>query len=117
METVMKSWITAIGAMVIMVGSSIYSSTGAQAAEVKLTLQNHQFTPAMVKVPANQPVTLIVTNKDATPAEFESKTLRLEKTIKGGATVSVQVRALAPGRYRFFDDYHEDTTEGYLVAE
>jgi plastocyanin len=113
----MKHLITAVGALAIIAGSSIYSSTGAQAAEVNLTLQNHQFAPAMVKVPANQPVTLIVTNKDATPAEFESKTLRLEKTIKGGATVSVQVRALAPGRYRFFDDYHEDTTEGYLVAE
>ena len=29
----------------------------------------------------------------------------------------VRTRALTPGRYRFFDDYHEDTTEGFLVVQ
>jgi len=24
---------------------------------------------------------------------------------------------LAPGRYRFFDDFNEDTTEGFLTAK
>jgi hypothetical protein len=43
--------------------------------------------------------------------------LRIEKVIAGGATVTLQVRALSPGRYRFFDDYHEDTTEGTLVVQ
>jgi hypothetical protein len=59
----------------------------------------------------------MVTNLDPTPAEFESKTLRIEKVIAAGATATMQVRALAAGRYRFFDDYHEDTTEGVLVVQ
>lgn len=35
----------------------------------------------------------------------------------GGSKITVQIRALGPGRYRFFDDYHEDTTEGFLVVK
>lgn len=89
----------------------------ARAAQVSLSLQNHQFVPAEVTVPAGQPVTIVLANRDPTPSEFESKTLRVEKIVKGNGTISVQVRALAPGRYRFFDDYHEDTTEGFLVAQ
>jgi hypothetical protein len=87
------------------------------AASVKLTLKNHKFQPAEPRAPANTPITIEVTNLDATPSEFESKTLRVEKVVAAGATITLQVRALAPGRYRFFDDYHEDTTEGFLVVQ
>ena len=58
-----------------------------------------------------------LTNQDSTPSEFESKTLRVEKVVAGGGKVTLQIRALTPGRYRFFDDYHEDTTEGFLVVK
>lgn len=54
---------------------------------------------------------------DSTPAEFESKTLRVEKVVPAGGKITVRVRALQPGRYRFFDDYHEDTTEGFLIVK
>jgi plastocyanin len=96
------------------------SAGGAQAqeaAQVKLTLKNHKFQPAEARAPAGKPISIEITNLDPTPAEFESKTLRVEKVIAAGATVKVQVRALAPGRYRFFDAYHEDTTEGFLVVQ
>jgi len=43
--------------------------------------------------------------------------LRVEKVVPGGGTITVQVRALKPGRYRFYDDYHEETTQGYLVVK
>ena len=56
-------------------------------------------------------------NLDATPAEFESKTLRVEKVVAAGGKITVQIRPLAAGRYRFFDDYHEDTTEGFLNVQ
>ncbi|MCX8254384.1 Cupredoxin-like domain-containing protein (fragment) (plasmid) [Beijerinckiaceae bacterium RH AL1] len=88
----------------------------AHAAEVTLSLKNHVFSPAEVSVQAGQPVSLVINNLDSTPAEFESKTLRVEKVVAGKARVAVQIRPLSPGRYRFFDDYHEDTAEGFLVA-
>ena len=88
-----------------------------QATTVRLTIKDHKFQPSEVRAAAGKPVTIVVKNLDSTPAEFESKTLRVEKIIAGGAEVSIQVRALAAGRYRFFDDYHEATTEGFLVVE
>jgi uncharacterized protein (DUF58 family) len=87
-----------------------------EATTVAFALKDHHFIPAELTVPANKPVVIVVINQDPTPAEFESKTLRVEKVVAGGAKISVQIRALGPGRYRFFDDYHEDTTEGFLIV-
>ena len=87
-----------------------------EATTVAVALKDHRFIPAELTAPADKPIVIVVTNQDPTPAEFESKTLRVEKVVAGGAKISVQIRALGPGRYRFFDDYHEDTTEGFLVV-
>jgi len=89
----------------------------AEDAVVKLVLKNHQFVPHEPTAPAGKPIAIQVTNEDKTPSEFESKTLRVEKVAPAGGTITVKVRALTPGRYRFFDDYHEDTTEGFLVVQ
>jgi uncharacterized protein (DUF58 family) len=86
-------------------------------ATVELTLKDHRFSPAEAKVPANTPIVIVVKNLDPTPAEFESKALKVEKIVAGGAQISVNVRALSPGRYRFFDEYNEKTAVGYLVVE
>jgi hypothetical protein len=87
------------------------------AATVEIALKDHKFLPAEPTAPANKPIVIEVTNQDPTPAEFESKTLRVEKVVAGGGKIEVKVRPLKPGRYRFFDDYHEATTEGFLVAQ
>jgi Cupredoxin-like domain len=88
-----------------------------EATTLSIALKDHRFVPAELTAPVNKPITIIVGNQDPTPSEFESKSLRVEKVVAGGAKISVQIRALAPGRYRFFDDYHEDTTEGFLVVK
>lgn len=98
-----------VPALLVLCGAS-------KAAQVTLSLQNHLFAPAEVAVSAGQPITIVISNLDSTPSEFESKTLRVEKVVKGGGRITVQVRPLQPGRYRFYDDYHEDTTEGFLVV-
>ena len=87
------------------------------AALVKVSLKDHRFVPAEPTAPAGKPITIEVTNQDSTPSEFESKTLRVEKVVPGGGKITLQIRALSPGRYRFFDDYHEDTTEGFLIVQ
>ena len=86
-------------------------------AKVSITLKDHKFSPAEPTAPAGKPIVLEVTNQDATPAEFESKAFRVEKVVVGGATIKVNLLPLKPGRYRFFDDYHEATTEGFLVVQ
>ena len=88
-----------------------------ESARVSVTLKDHKFSPAEPTAPAGKPIVIEVENQDKTPAEFESKALRVEKVVPGGGKITVQVRALAPGRYRFFDDYHESTTEGFIVVK
>ena len=98
----------------------IMASAAASADEptvLKLTLKGNKFDPVETTAPANKPLVLEITNLDATPAEFESKPLRAEKVIAAGGKITVQIRPLPPGRYRFFDDYHEATTEGFLVVK
>lgn len=89
----------------------------ADSAIVQVSLKDHRFVPAEPTAPGNTPITIEISNLDATPSEFESKTLRVEKVVPGGGKITVQVRPLPPGRYRFYDDYHEDTTEGFLIVK
>lgn len=96
---------------------ALASAAQAEPVTLQVALKGHRFVPAELSAPANQPVTIEVSNQDATPAEFESKTLRVEKVVAGNSKIIVQVRPLVPGRYRFFDDYHEDTTEGFLTVK
>jgi hypothetical protein len=89
----------------------------AMAETVLITIKDHQFSPSQPHAPANQPFTIVVKNLDSTASEFESKTMRVEKVVAPGGTISMQIRALNPGRYHFFDDFHQDTTEGDLIVE
>ena len=84
--------------------------------EIPLTLDKNQFQPSEVKVKANTPFVLVITNKGAKAAEFESKDLRVEKVVPAGKTVNVRIRALKPGTYAFFDDFNQQAT-GRIVAE
>jgi hypothetical protein len=102
-------------AIVVGIGASV--AVADELARVSVTLKDHKFSPAEPTAPAGKPVVIEVSNLDSTPSEFESKTLRVEKVVAGGGKISIQVRPLSPGRYRFFDDYHEDTTEGFLVVK
>jgi hypothetical protein len=97
--------------------SALSLARAEEAAPLAIALNDHRFVPGELAAPANKPLVIVVTNEDPTPAEFESKTLRVEKVVAGGAKISVRIRPLGPGRYRFFDDYHEDTTEGFLVVK
>jgi plastocyanin domain-containing protein len=84
--------------------------------EIPLTIEKGQFQPSEVKVKANTPFVLVITNKNPKAAEFESKDLRVEKVVPAGKTVNVRIRALKPGSYAFFDDFNQATT-GKIVAE
>jgi hypothetical protein len=84
--------------------------------EIPLTIEKAQFLPAEVRVKSGTPFVLVITNKDAAAAEFESKELRVEKVVPAGKTVKVRIRALKPGAYPFVDDFHQQTA-GKIVAE
>jgi heme/copper-type cytochrome/quinol oxidase subunit 2 len=82
-------------------------SQAQQAVEVQVSYSNGQFQPSELRAPADQPVTLRVRNLDAKPMEFESKSLRVEKVVAARSEGVINVRALKPGRYEFYDDFNE----------
>ena len=85
--------------------------------EIALTIEQHKFTPEEIKVKAGQPFVLVITNKDATAEEFESKELKVEKIVPANKTLKVRMTPLKPGTYKFFGEYHEATAKGRIVAE
>jgi len=88
----------------------------AEEPKVTIAIRDHQFIPAEVPVPAGVKVELIIRNEQTTPAEFESTSLHREKVVAAGATASLFIGPLKPGRYEFFDDFHP-ATRGALVAK
>ena len=89
----------------------------ADAPPIPVTLKNHQFTPNLITVPANQPIVLNVTNADPLAEEFDSTDLKVEKVIAGGQSGLVRIRPLRPGRYSFMGEYHSATAFGFVVAK
>lgn len=87
--------------------------------EYTLTIKDHAFDKQELVVPAGQKITLLVINKDATPAEFESKPLNREKVIPGNAQATLHIGPLRPGRYGFVEEYHEKeaAAQGTIIAQ
>ena len=84
---------------------------------ITITIKDHKFTPTELKVPANKRVEITVINDDATPEEFESKPMKVEKVIPGKSKGVVRIGPLKPGRYPFVGEFHESTAKGVLIAE
>jgi Cupredoxin-like domain len=112
----MKLKFFALAGAVVAAGICAGSLSAEESAAVAVSVKAHQFDPAELRAPANKPLAIQVKNLDGTPMEFESKALRVEKVIAAGGEGVVNVRALAPGRYEFFDDFHQQT-RGFLVVQ
>ncbi len=84
--------------------------------KVSIAIRDDGFAPAEVQVPAGTKIELSIKNEQKSAAEFESQALRREKVIPPGATATVYVGPLQPGRYEFFDDF-QPNNRGFLVAK
>jgi len=100
-----------------MVAALTILSGPAAAQEFNLTIRHHKFEPEEIRVPANKRVSIIVSNEDATPEEFDSVALKVEKVIPGRSKGLVRIGPLAPGRYEFIGEFHADTARGAVIAE
>jgi hypothetical protein len=99
----------------VLIAAALATPAQAQETSLSISVKNHRFQPAELHAPANVPITLNVKNLDPTPMEFESVSLRVEKVVTGNSEGVVRLRPLAPGRYNFFDDFHQETN-GTLVV-
>jgi hypothetical protein len=92
------------------------TSQAQQATEIQLTYSRGQFQPSQVSAPADKPISFRIKNLDAKAMEFESTSLRVEKVVAAGSEGVINVRALKPGRYEFYDDFN-DKARGALTVQ
>ena len=90
-------------------------SLAQQATEVQVAYSNGQFQPSELRAPADKPITFRVKNLDSKAMEFESKSLRVEKVVAANSEGVINVRALKPGRYEFYDDFNEKARGALIV--
>jgi len=101
---------------ILMVGL-LTAGAVARADDYVLTIKDHRFTPEEIKVPADQRVMITIVNDDATPEEFDSSALKVEKVVAGKSKGVVRIGPLKAGRYPFIGEYHEATAKGVVIAE
>ena len=110
-SSVIRSGLHAATILVVLAAAAMAED----AVTVQITVKNHSFEPAEIHAPAGTPIVLRVKNLDPTPMEFESASLRVEKVVTANSEGVINLRPLQPGRYKFFDDFHQTTT-GVLVV-
>jgi len=92
----------------------------AQAADLptyKLEMKDGKLIPMRIEVPSGQKFVLEIHNTGKIPVEFESLQLRKEKVLAPGASSFVVIAPLQKGEYKYFDDFHQATTQGVIVAK
>ncbi len=89
----------------------------AHADDYLLTIKDHRFQPAELKVPSGVKIKLSIENQDATPEEFDSYSLNREKVIAGHSSASIYIGPLTPGRYPFTGEFHSTTAQGVIDAQ
>ena len=85
--------------------------------EYKLTIRDHRFEPAELRVPSGKKIKLIIDNQDESAEEFESHALNREKVIPPKSKATVFIGPLTPGRYSFIGEFHSETAKGVVIAE
>ena len=85
------------------------------AVSLSLTLQDRKFDPAELHAPPGKPIDIHLKNLNTIVSEFESSDLHFEKIVAVGKEATVYVRPQQPGRYNFYDDFHQ-ATQGFLVV-
>lgn len=98
----------------------VAGADGASAAETAtypVVIRDGRIEPARLEVPAGVKIKLTIRNEGPGPCEFENLDLRVEKVLAPGASSFVVIHPLRPGSYRFFDEFHPDTSEMLLIAK
>jgi len=84
---------------------------------IAVTIKDHRFTPAEIRIPAGKPAVILIHNQDPTAEEFDSAALGIEKVVAGRRRALLRLRPLAAGRYEFMGEYHAETAQGVVIAE
>ena len=104
-----------VSAVLVLAAAAWPAAAFAADAAPTLTIRAQAFQPGSITIPAGKRVKIVVDNRDALPAEFESSDFSVEQVIPGGTALPVYIPPLKPGSYSFFNDFHPSST-GTLVV-
>ena len=104
-----------LGTMLLAFIASLLVVPALAADPFQISVKDQAFQPAEFSVPAGQKVEIVIRNLDDLPAEFESYDLSREIVIPAHGQVKVFIGPLDPGRYRFFNDFHQES-EGWVTV-
>lgn len=84
---------------------------------IQLLMKDGRLFPETLEVPANTRFRLQIRNEGPGAAEFESLELRKETVLAPGITRTLVFHPMKPGSYKFFDEFHQATAQGKIVAK
>lgn len=102
----------------IMITIGLFASSAfAQTQEIKIVLKDRKIVPDKIVWKAQTPVVLVVTNEDNATEEIESHKMKIEKLVPPKKTVKIHVKALKPGEYDLFGEFHPETSKAIVTVE
>jgi hypothetical protein len=106
-----------VAAAVALVALPLAPSLADEPVAMTIVIKDHKFDPEKLQVPAGKVIELTVDNQDATPEEFESNLLKVEKVIPGKSKGKVRLGPVEAGTYEFVGEFFQATAHGVIVAE
>ena len=107
--------------LILIISSSSFAQENQQSNsnsnEFLIQIKNHKFYPDIIKVKENVKFKLIIENLDSTVEEFESDDLKKEKLIQAGKSITIPIKGLSSGEYKFYGDFHQKTAQGKIVVK
>ena len=94
-----------------------FGAVAQELASFKLVARDGVFEPTVIEVPAGKRFRIEIANEGKTAIEFESRDLKQEKVVPPGGKATVTINALKAGEYKFFDEFHEKTGQGRIIAK
>ncbi|HJD63525.1 MAG TPA: cupredoxin domain-containing protein [Rickettsia endosymbiont of Sericostoma sp.] len=106
------------GIIIFIINNKVESENNTDNAilEIVTVIKNHRFEPDVITVPSGKKIRFIIHNQDNTVEEFESHDLHREKIIMPNDSINIIIAPLAPGKYDFFGDFHQETAQGVLIV-
>lgn len=110
-------YIAAVPASLVLATTILGNNALGEDRVVALRYENHRFAPQSITVSSNRAFSIKVVNASNETIEFESFKLDRERVVGPGETTIVNVPALSPGNYDFYDDFHDDVPEGAIIVK
>jgi hypothetical protein len=104
-ESLLTSLVIGLG--VIALTAIVAPTRAQQAITIQISYSDGAFQPSAVQAPAGKAIVFRVKNLSAKAMEFESHALKVEKVVAAKGEGVINVRALQPGAYEFYDDFNE----------